>query len=60
MMNQPYEYVNKLRQACDAMGKCRKKSMEAKNRKEVSGEPDEPARPITTTSPPTLTANLQG
>ena len=60
MMNQPHEYVNKLRQACEAMGKCRKASVEAKSTKEIGGEPDEPARPITTTVPTTLTANLQG
>lgn len=59
-MNQPHEYVNKLRHACETMGKCRKASQEAKSRKEIGGEPDEPARPITTTVPTALNANLQG
>lgn len=60
MMNQPHEYVNKLRHACEAMGKCRQASVESKNRKEIGGEPDEQVRPITTTAPTTLNANLQG
>jgi hypothetical protein len=59
MMNQPHEFVNKLRHACEAMGKCREADHQAKTRKEIGGEPDEPVRPITTTVPTTSSANLQ-
>ena len=60
MMNQPHEYVNKLRHACEAMGKCREADHQANRRKDHGNESDDPVRPITTTVPATLNANLQG
>ena len=59
MMNQPHEFVNKLRTACTAMGKCRKASNEAKRRQNHGNESADPVRPVTTTDPATLNANLQ-
>lgn len=60
MMNQPYEYVNKLRTACEKMGNCREKSRQAMKRKANAQESMEIPRAVTTTSTAPLNANLKG
>ena len=60
MMNQPHNYINKLRDSCNAMGKCRAAAKKAARVKSYGAEPDVPAKEVSTTPSPSLDANRQG
>ena len=60
MMNQPHSYINKLRDSCNAMGKCRERSRKAERVRSYGAEPDVPAKEVSTTPSPSLDANRQG
>lgn len=60
MMNQPHSYINKLRDSCKAMGKCRERTRKAERIKSYGGEPDVTPKEVSTTPTPSLDANRQG
>ena len=59
MMNQPHSYINKLRDSCKAMGKCRERTRKAERVKSYGAEPDVSAKEVSTAPTAPLDANLK-
>ena len=60
MMNQPYEHVNKLRESCKRMKKCRDAAMQATKRKRNAQESMDAIPEVSVTDSVPLAAKLQG
>ena len=60
MMNQPHSYVNKLRESCHAMGKCREATRKAERIKSYGPEPVAVKADVSTSAKPGLDANPKG
>jgi hypothetical protein len=60
MMNQPHNYINKLRDSCNAMGKCRERTRKAERIKSYGAEPDVTPKEVSTGAASSLDANLKG
>ena len=56
MMNQPYEHVNKLRDACKRMNKCRQASAEAAKKRRAAVAGLEDVQPVQGATVDTLVA----
>ena len=60
MMIQPHNYINKLRDSCNAMGKCRAAAKKAARIKSYGAEPDTIKTPVSTGAASPIDANLKG
>ena len=60
MLEPTHNYINKLRESCQAMGKCRAAAKKAARVKSYGGEPDAIKTPVSTGAPSPIDANLKG
>jgi hypothetical protein len=60
MLEPTHNYVNKLRESCQAMGKCRAAAKKAARVKSYGAEPDAIKTEVSTGGASSLDANLKG